>query len=108
MSQHTKTDGMLVPVPVIREARQQLSDTGSLVVDLVTPRLTLIRRIRRRKDALGIPFLWPAREEWMLRCLTRAARGSHTPAGLEALHEKLLALTKRSAGSAQPHAALDG
>jgi chorismate mutase len=95
VTSNTTIEGTITTDPVLRELRQQISDTDRLTVDLVNQRLTLVRRIRARKDALGIPFLDPAREEWMLRYLTRANRGPLTPAGLEELYEELLALTKR-------------
>ena len=64
--------------PVLRELREQVSDTDRQIVELVNQRLKLVRRIRARKDSLGIPFLDHAREEWMLRYLTRANRGPLT------------------------------
>jgi chorismate mutase len=102
MNPHTTTEETISTDPVMRQLRQQVSDTDRLIVELVNQRLTLVRRIRTRKDSLGIPFLDHAREEWMLRYLTRANRGPLTAAGLEELHEELLALTKREVERTTP------
>jgi chorismate mutase len=81
--------------PLIRQLRERISDTDRAIVDLVNRRLELVVRIRRRKEELGVPFLDPAREEWMLRYLLRANRGPLSDGGLAELHAELLALTKR-------------
>jgi chorismate mutase len=81
--------------PLVRQLREQISDLDRAIVDLVNRRLELVTRIRRRKEELGMPFLDPAREEWILRYLTRANRGPLSAEGLAELHAELLALTKR-------------
>jgi chorismate mutase len=81
--------------PQIRRLRERISDADRAIVELVNRRLELVVRIRRRKEELGVPFLDPAREEWLLRDLTHANRGPLSADGLAELHAELLALTKR-------------
>jgi chorismate mutase / prephenate dehydratase len=81
--------------PLLRQMRHELSDLDRAVVDLFNRRLDLVRRIRTRKAALGMPFLDPEREEWMLRYLERANRGTLSRPGLAELHGAMLAVTKR-------------
>ena len=81
--------------PVLRQLREQVSDTDRAIIDLMNKRLGLVARIKERKDSLGLEFFDPEREEWMLRYLLRANRGPLSGEGLKELHSELLALTKR-------------
>ena len=81
--------------PVLRQLREQVSDTDRAIIDLMNKRLGLVARIKERKDTLGLEFFDPEREEWMLRYLQRANRGPLSDEGLKELHSELLALTKR-------------
>lgn len=80
---------------VLRQLREQVSDTDRAIVDLMNKRLGLVARIKARKDSLGLEFFDPEREEWMLRYLQRANRGPLSAEGLRELHAEVLALTKR-------------
>ena len=81
--------------PLIKQLRQQISDTDRSIVDAVNARLRLVARIKSYKESRGIDFLDPEREEWMLQYLTRANRGPLSPDGLKELFEEILDLTKR-------------
>jgi chorismate mutase len=81
--------------PLIKQLRQQISDTDRSIVDAFNARLRLVARLKGYKESRGIDFLDPEREEWMLQYLTRANRGPLSPDGLRELFEEVLDLTKR-------------
>jgi len=81
--------------PLIRQLRQQISDTDRAIVDSLNARLRLVARLKGYKDSRGIGFLDPEREEWMLQYLQRANRGPLSSEGLKELFEEILDLTKR-------------
>ena len=81
--------------PLIKQLREQISDTDRSIVDAINTRLRLVARLKAYKESRGIDFLDPEREEWMLQYLTRANRGPLSPAGLKELFDELLDLTKR-------------
>ena len=81
--------------PVLRQFREQISDTDRAIVDAINTRLELVARIKAYKESRGIDFVDPEREEWILRDLTRANRGPLSADGLRAFYEELFALTKR-------------
>jgi chorismate mutase len=81
--------------PLIRQLRQQISDTDRAIVDSLNARLRLVARLKSYKESRGIGFLDPEREEWMLQYLHRANRGPLSSAGLKELFEEILDLTKR-------------
>ena len=81
--------------PVLAQLREQITDTDRALVELVNKRLKLVERIKGYKQSRGLPFLDPAREEWMLLYLSRANRGPLSGEGLRELYEELLDLTKR-------------
>jgi chorismate mutase len=81
--------------PLIRQLRQQISDTDRAIVDSLNARLRLVARLKSYKESRGIGFLDPEREEWMLQYLNRANRGPLSSAGLKELFEEILDLTKR-------------
>ena len=81
--------------PLIRQLRQQISDTDRAIVDSLNTRLRLVARLKSYKESRGIGFLDPEREEWMLQYLSRANRGPLSSDGLRELFEEILALTKR-------------
>jgi chorismate mutase len=81
--------------PLIKQLRQQISDTDRSLVDAFNARLRLVARLKGYKESRGIDFLDPEREEWMLQYLTRANRGPLSPDGLKELFEEILDLTKR-------------
>jgi chorismate mutase/prephenate dehydratase len=81
--------------PLIRQIREQISDTDRAIVDAINARLKLVARLKEYKDSRGIDFLDPEREEWMLQYLSRANRGPLSEEGLRELFHELLDLTKR-------------
>ena len=92
--------------PVLRELREQISDTDRAILDAVNARLELVARIKEHKEARGIDFLDelptegnalldPAREQSMLRELTAANRGPLSGEGVQDLLTSVLELTKR-------------
>jgi chorismate mutase len=84
--------------PLIRQLRQQISDTDRSIVDAINARLRLVARLKVYKDSRGIDFVDPEREEWMLQYLQRANRGPLSKEGLHELFEEILDLTKREVG----------
>jgi chorismate mutase / prephenate dehydratase len=84
--------------PLIRQLRQQISDTDRSIVDAINVRLRLVSQLKRYKESRGIDFLDPEREEWMLQYLQRANRGPLSKDGLQELFEEVLDLTKREVG----------
>jgi chorismate mutase len=81
--------------PLIKQLRQQISDTDRSIVDAMNTRLRLVARLKQYKDSRGIGFLDPEREEWMLQYLQRANRGPLSSDGLKELFGEVLDLTKR-------------
>jgi 3-deoxy-7-phosphoheptulonate synthase / chorismate mutase len=81
--------------PLIKQLRQQISDTDRSIVDAFNARLRLVARLKGYKESRGMDFLDPEREEWMLQYLTRANRGPLSHDGLKELFEEILDLTKR-------------
>ena len=88
------------PDPVIKQFREQISDTDRAIVDAINTRLKLVARIKSYKESRGLGFVDPEREEWMLQYLSRANRGPLSPEGLEEIFTELLDLTKREVGRA--------
>ncbi len=83
------------PDPVIKQFREQISDTDRAIVDAVNKRLALVAQIKAYKESRGLGFLDPEREEWMLQYLTRANRGPLSTDGLRELFTLILDLSKR-------------
>jgi chorismate mutase/prephenate dehydratase len=81
--------------PLIRQLREQISDTDRSIVEAMNTRLRLVARLKLYKESRGIGFLDPEREEWMLQYLQRANRGPLSNEGLQELFEEILDLTKR-------------
>jgi chorismate mutase len=81
--------------PLIKQLRQQISDTDRSIVDAINGRLRLVARLKAYKESRGIGFVDPEREEWMLQYLQRANRGPLSGDGLRELFEEILDLTKR-------------
>ena len=86
--------------PLIRQIREQISDTDRALVDAFNKRLQLVQRLWRYKQSRGVDVIDPDREEWMLKYLSRANRGPLSQDGLEELFAEILDLTKREVGRA--------
>ncbi len=81
--------------PVIRQFREQISDTDRAIVDAVNKRLRLVAQVKAYKESRGLGFIDPEREEWMLQYLIRANRGPLSGEGLRELFGTILDLSKR-------------
>jgi chorismate mutase len=81
--------------PVIRQLREQVSDTDRALIEAINARLRLVAKLKGYKESRGFDFVDPEREEWMLRDLSRANRGPISQAGLEEIYKEILDLTKR-------------
>jgi chorismate mutase len=81
--------------PILRQLREQISDTDRAIVDAFNTRLELVARIKAYKESQGIDFLDPDREQSMLRDLSRSNPGPLSVDGLRELFSTLLDLTKR-------------
>ena len=81
--------------PVLRQFREQISDTDRAIVDAINTRLELVARIKAYKESRGIDFLDPDRERSMLRELVDANSGPLSAEGLRELFTEILDLTKR-------------
>ena len=81
--------------PLIRQLREQISDTDRSIVEAFNKRLRLVARLKEYKEQRGLDFVDLRREEWMLQYLARANRGPLSSAGLQEIFATLLDLTKR-------------
>ncbi len=84
--------------PRITKLREQLTDNDVKIVEALNTRLELVAQLKRVKDEVGVDFLDPAREEWLLQYLASANRGPLSAEGLREIYTELLALTKRELG----------
>jgi chorismate mutase / prephenate dehydratase len=85
---------------VIDRLRDEIADVDRRLVATINARLALVKKMRRYKEERGIPFLDPAREEWMLQYLKRANTGPLSSDGLTEVYVHVLALTKAELGHA--------
>ena len=81
--------------PIIRQLREAISDNDRKLMEALNKRLELVGRLKRYKESLGIGFVDPEREEWMLSYLTRASRGPLSGDGVREFFTRVLELTKR-------------
>ena len=84
--------------PRIAELREELTENDVKIVEAMNARLELVARLKHVKDELGIGFLDPAREQWLLEHLADTNRGPLSADGLRELYTTLLDLTKRELG----------
>jgi chorismate mutase len=81
--------------PVLEQLREQVSDLDRSILAAVNERLRLVAEIKALKEANGIGFLDPGREEAMLAELLRANAGPLSDEGVGELLSAVLDLTKR-------------
>jgi chorismate mutase len=81
--------------PRISELREQLADNDVKIVEALNARLELVAQLKRVKEEIGVDFLDPTREEWLLQHLASSNRGPLSEDGLREIYTELLALTKR-------------
>jgi chorismate mutase len=77
------------------ELRERLTVNDRALLDLVNKRLELVHQIKQRKDELGVAFVDPEREAWLLDHLRRANNGRLSDDGLREFLTTVLDLTKR-------------
>ena len=75
--------------------RELLAINDLALLDLVNRRLELVEQIKRRKAELGVEFVDPEREAWLLDHLRIANKGPLSDKGLRELLATVLDLTKR-------------
>lgn len=80
--------------------REAIIDNDLRLLQVVNRRLELVSRLRAYKAEHDMPFVDEARERWMHRYLAGANPGPVTEAGLMALYDEVLALTKRESAEA--------
>jgi chorismate mutase len=84
--------------PIIRQFRERVSDNDRALVEALNRRLRLVAQLKEYKESRGLGFVDQAREEWILRDLTRANRGPVSAEGLREFFAAVLELTKREVG----------
>lgn len=77
------------------DLRELLAANDLALVDLVNRRLDLVEKIKQRKSELGVAFVDPKREAWLLDYLRAANTGPLSDEGLRELLTTVLDLTKR-------------
>ena len=81
--------------PTVRRLRQEISDVDRTILAVVNTRIELVADLKRHKDAVGLPFLDPAREHELIEELGRENHGPLSPEGLRELYACVLDLMKR-------------
>jgi chorismate mutase len=77
------------------DLRELLAANDLALLDLVNRRLDLVEKIKQRKSELGVSFVDPEREAWLLDYLRDANTGPLSDEGLRELLTTVLDLTKR-------------
>jgi chorismate mutase len=77
------------------DLRELLAVNDLALLDAVNRRLELVHQIKQRKTELGVAFVDPEREAWLLDHLRRANNGRLSDEGLRDLLTTVLDLTKR-------------
>ncbi len=83
--------------PVIKQFRDQISDTDLKIVDLINKRLKLVDKLWRYKAEHGVDVESPEREEWMLTYLSRANKGPLSQDALAHVYKAIVVTTKEEA-----------
>ena len=77
------------------DLRNLLEANDRALLELVNRRLDLVHDIKQRKAELGVEFVDPEREAWLLEHLRDANTGRLSDEGLRELVTAVLDLTKR-------------
>jgi chorismate mutase / prephenate dehydratase len=80
---------------VVNRLREEITAIDHELIALVNRRIATVTRLKRHKDAHGIAFVDPDREEQMVDERVRENDGPLSETGLRAFYAELLALTKR-------------
>jgi chorismate mutase/prephenate dehydratase len=83
--------------PVIRQYREQISDTDLKILEALNKRLRLVLALRSYKESKGIAFFDPEQENWVITYLTRSNQGPLSDEGLRAIYVGMLDVIKREA-----------
>ena len=83
---------------VLDNLRAQITELDRAIFEAVNRRLELVRELKAHKDANGISFLDPGREQQMFDERAAENAGPLSDDGLRAFYGELLALTKREVG----------
>ena len=75
--------------------RALLATNDLALLDSVNRRLDLVHEIKQRKEELGVSFVDPEREAWLLDHLRQANNGRLSEEGLREFFTRVLELTKR-------------
>jgi chorismate mutase len=81
--------------PTVERLRAEISELDASILHAVNARIELVSALRRHKEAVGLPFVDPDREQRLLDDLVVANRGPLSDEGLRELFCELLDLTKR-------------
>jgi chorismate mutase len=79
----------------LADLRNLLEVNDRALLDVVNRRLDLVDQIKQRKAELGVEFIDPEREAWLLDHLRAANNGRLSDDGLRELLTAVLDLTKR-------------
>ena len=77
------------------DLRGRLAVNDRALLDVVNKRLDLVQQIKQRKAEIGVDFVDPEREAWLLDHLRGANSGPLSDEGLRELLATVLDLTKR-------------
>lgn len=83
---------------VIKQYREQISDTDRKILDALNQRIKLVEKLKQYKAGQGIGFLDPAQEDWVLTFLTRSNRGPLSDDGLRTIYKVILDVVKGEVG----------
>jgi chorismate mutase len=81
--------------PLTDDLRSHIADQDRTILAAVNERLRLVAELRAHKARTGLEFVDPEQEERLLQTLVDANAGPLSAAGVRALFEEILALTKR-------------
>jgi chorismate mutase len=81
--------------PLTDDLRSRIADQDRAILAAVNERLRLVAELRAHKAHTGVEFVDPEQEERLLQTLVDANPGPVSAAGVRALFEEILALTKR-------------
>ena len=79
---------------VIKQYREQISDTDRKILDAMNQRIKLVEKLKEYKESQGIGFLDPAQEDWVLTFLSRSNRGPLSDEGLRTIYRVILDVVK--------------
>ncbi len=79
----------------LERLREEVAGVDRETLELVNRRLELVREIRARKEADGVPFIDPSQEERLLARLRELNGGPLSAEGVDRLFREILDLVKQ-------------